>query len=241
MLRQATLKSGAEAKDPIRWRGKEVSRLEALTDGMFAIAITLLVVSVEVPPSFDAMKAKMGGFFAFAFCFAMMVWVWTAHNVFFRRFGMDDAWTFTLNFALIFVVLFFVYPLKFVANSFVAFIYYQMGGPPAFTIKAEQLPELFAMYGIGFIAVFSIFGLLYRHAYRFRNVLELSPLEERAVRIESARYFGVASVGVLSVALAVLTRNVLLSGFCYWFIGVVEWWYGRNSGRLVREKQSPTE
>jgi hypothetical protein len=205
---------------------------------MFAIAITLLVVSVEVPPSFDAMKAKMSGFFAFALCFAMMVWVWTAHNVFFRRFGMDDVWTFTLNFALIFVVLFFVYPLKFVANSFVSFLYYKMGGPPAFAIKAEQLPELFAMYGIGFIAVFSIFGLLYRHAYGFRTVLGFSPLEEKAVRFESFRYFGIAGVGVLSVALAVSTRNVLLAGFAYWFIGMVEWWYGRNAGRLVAEKNS---
>lgn len=235
-LRQATMKSGAEAKDPIRWRGKEVSRLEALTDGMFAIAITLLVVSVEVPPSFDALKAKMSGFFAFAFCFAIMVWVWTAHNVFFRRFGMDDVWTFTLNFALIFVVLFFVYPLKFVANSLVSYIHYRMGGPPAFTIKAEQLPELFAMYGIGFIAVFAIFGLLYRHAYAFRTVLELTPLEERAVRHESHRYFGIAAVGLVSATLALTTGNIILAGSSYWLIGVVEWLYGRNAKRLTAEK-----
>lgn len=234
MLRQATLKSKAEAQDPIKWRGKEVSRLEALTDGMFAIAITLLVVSVEVPPSFDAMKAKMGGFFAFALCFAMMVWVWTAHNVFFRRFGLDDVWTFTLNFALVFVVLFFVYPLKFVANSLVAYLHYRMGGPPAFTIKAEQLPELFAMYGVGFVAVFGIFALLYRHAFKFRESLELSPVEEKAIRMESSRYLGVAGVGVVSIAFALLTRNIFLAGCSYWMIGVVEWWYGRSLGKLSR-------
>jgi uncharacterized membrane protein len=229
------MRGSAEARDPIRWRGREVSRLEALTDGMFAIAITLLVVWVEVPPSFDAMKAKMGGFFAFALCFAMMVWVWTAHNVFFRRFGLDDAWTFTLNFALVFVVLFFVYPLKFVANSLVAYLHYQMGGPPAFALKPGQLPELFAMYGLGFIAVFAIFALLYRHAYKFREVLVLSTIEERAVRLESARYLGVAGVGAVSVAFALLTRNVFLAGCSYWMIGLVEWRYGREFGKLNRE------
>ncbi|MGV3614529.1 MAG: TMEM175 family protein [Fimbriimonas sp.] len=235
MLREASLRGGAEAKDPIRWRGREISRMEALTDGMFAIAITLLVVAVEVPPSFDAMRAQMGGFFAFALCFAMMVWVWTAHNVFFRRFGMDDAWTMTLNFALTFVVLFFVYPLKFVANSFVAFLRYRMDGTTsAFNIRPGQLPELFTYYGLGFIAVFGIYGLLYLHAYRRRESLELTERERTAVRIESTRYFSVACVGVLSVALATLTKNVLFAGTIYWLIGMVEWWHGHRMGRLAR-------
>ena len=35
-----------------RWRGKEISRIEGLSDAVFGFAITLLVVSLEVPKKF---------------------------------------------------------------------------------------------------------------------------------------------------------------------------------------------
>ena len=35
-----------------RWRGQEITRIEGLSDAVFAFAITLLVVSVEVPKTF---------------------------------------------------------------------------------------------------------------------------------------------------------------------------------------------
>ena len=35
--------------ESIRWRGGQVTRIEALTDAVFGFAITLLVVSLDVP------------------------------------------------------------------------------------------------------------------------------------------------------------------------------------------------
>ena len=50
MIREALLKSEAEVQNGFRLRGLgEVSRIEALSDGVIAFAITLLVVSLEVP------------------------------------------------------------------------------------------------------------------------------------------------------------------------------------------------
>ena len=59
--------------DGFLWRGQDVSRVEGFPDANFAFAITLLVVSLEVPRTFDELLAAMRGFFAFAICFAFLL------------------------------------------------------------------------------------------------------------------------------------------------------------------------
>src|SRR5579863_7127138 len=97
-----------------RWRGGEITRLEAFCDVVFGFALTLLVVSLEVPHSYADMMAAMRGFLPFAICFAQLVMIWLAHYRFSRRFGLEDPYAVFLNIALLFLVLFYVYPLKFV-------------------------------------------------------------------------------------------------------------------------------
>ena len=41
------------ARQHFRWRGNEVSRVEGFTDAVFAFAVTLLVVALEVPQTFE--------------------------------------------------------------------------------------------------------------------------------------------------------------------------------------------
>ena len=40
-----------------RWRGGEVSRIEGLSDAVFALSLTLLVVALEVPRTSDELSA----------------------------------------------------------------------------------------------------------------------------------------------------------------------------------------
>ena len=101
-------------------RRHEVSRLEAFSDAAFAFALTLLVVSLDVPRSYDELMRTMRGFPSFACCFALLVWIWHEHNIFFRRYGLQDAWTVFINSMLLFVTLFYVYPLKFMFDSMFA-------------------------------------------------------------------------------------------------------------------------
>ncbi len=49
-----------------RWRGGDVSRIEGLTDGVLALAMTLLIVSLEVPKDFGAMVESFKQLPAFA-------------------------------------------------------------------------------------------------------------------------------------------------------------------------------
>jgi uncharacterized membrane protein len=214
-----------------RWRGGEITRLEGFTDAVFAFAVTLLVVSLEVPRTFHELVMAMKGFVAFAICFIILVQVWYSHYKFSRRYGLQTAYTVTLNAALVFVVLFYVYPLKFLFTLAVG------GLSGGVTLPAEQLrqmistyreiSELWLIYSAGVIAVYSLFALLYRYAYTKRHELELNEYETLCTRNAIIHFCGYAAVGVL-VAIAALTTPapyVSYAGLLF-FLNAVWGWIG---------------
>jgi hypothetical protein len=149
-------------------RRHDISRLEAFSDAAFAFALTLLVVSLDVPSSYGELILLMKGFFSFACCFALLVWVWYEHNLFFRRYGLQDPLTVALNGSLLFVVLFYVYPLKFMFDSMFA----QMipgAYPDLQRMSLAQLSSASVIYGLGFVLLFVMFALLYVLAYSTRS------------------------------------------------------------------------
>src|ERR1700694_5285494 len=121
-----------------QWRAGEITRMEAFTDAVFAFAVTLLVVSLEVPKTFAELVNAMKGFAAFAICFALLVQVWYEHYVFSRRYGLQTLYTVFLNSVLLFVVLFYVYPLKFVFTLIVG----QFSGGALATNRPEDMLQV---------------------------------------------------------------------------------------------------
>ena len=69
MIRETLSKNEFGKSEDFKWRGAEGSRLESLTDGVFAFAITLLIVSLQVPKSFDDLVNTMKNFPAFGITF----------------------------------------------------------------------------------------------------------------------------------------------------------------------------
>ena len=183
-------------------RTHDISRLEAFSDAVFAFALTLLVVSLEVPKSYDELMNLMSGFPAFACCFGVLLWIWYEHNLFFRRYGLQGPYTVFLNGALLFVVMFYVYPLKFMLDSgFAHFVPIGRQGVAPMTLT--ELSHASAIYGLGFVALFVMFGLLYLHAYRKRHDLGLTPLEVFNVRSFAGQQIVSAAVGLVVVLIAV--------------------------------------
>ena len=90
MIREQLMKAHPERDGDFRWRGDGVSRIEGLSDAVFGFAVTLLVVSLEVPRTFDDLAAMMLGLPAFAITFTLLVLSWFAHYRFVRRYGKAE-------------------------------------------------------------------------------------------------------------------------------------------------------
>ena len=162
-------------------RTHEISRLEAFSHAVFAFALTLLVVSLQVPKSYGELMNLMSGFPAFACCFGVLLWIWYEHNLFFRRYGLQDKYTVLLNGALLFVVMFYVYPLKFMFDAGFS-QFFRGASQDVAPMTLAQFAHASTIYGLGFVALFVMFALLYGHAYRKRHDLGLKPLEIFDVR-----------------------------------------------------------
>jgi uncharacterized membrane protein len=204
---------------------------------VFAFAVTLLVVSLEVPRTFGELRHLMREFVPFGISFVFLLWIWHQHTRFFRRFRLDDALTHAVNGLLLFVVLFYVYPLKFLWTMLFRVF---TGGPmevklPDGTldrvITSADSTQLFYIYGSGFMAIFLGFALLYASVYWRRAKLALDELGAFDARWAILEYLGVASVGLLSMLIASFgPRWTMWAGFSYMLIGVVKWVHGSQAG-----------
>jgi uncharacterized membrane protein len=225
-------------------RRHDISRLETFSDAVFAFALTLLVVSLQVPKSYDELMNLMSGFPAFACCFAVLLGIWYEHNLFFRRYGLQDPYTVLLNGILLFVVMFYVYPLKFMFDSGFAHLF-AWAGQGVLPMTLSQLSRASAIYGLGFIAVFVMFGLLYRHAYHKRHELGLTPLEVFNIKSFAGHHMVSAAIGVVVVLIAVFApRNyAFISPMAFMFMWPAHAVYGarRDKKRKAFEGQLSSE
>src|SRR5436189_1720316 len=147
-----------------RDRGHEVTRVEAFSDVVFGFAISLLVVSLEAPKTYGQMMEMLHRFLPFAICFWIFVDIWFEHRKFFKRYALEDNTTLFLNTCLLFVILFYVYPLKYMFTlSLQPFIGRSEAVPP------NGARVLFTVYGIGVMAVFWLLAAMYAHAQRARD------------------------------------------------------------------------
>ncbi len=217
MLRAARAKYDPGVVDGFRLRGREVTRLEGFSDAVFAFALTLLVVSLDVPKNFADLVSTMRGFPSFALCFLLLALIWNRHYIFCRRYGLDDGTTRFLTCVLLFLVLFYVYPLKFLFNLSVDELIF---GIPAEAIhlKVSQISALLIIYGFGLAAVYLAMFFLYLHAWRLRDALELSELERADTRHQLVKMLLFIALALIAAALAYDRRTMSWSGLPYLLI-----------------------
>ncbi|MEO0649619.1 MAG: TMEM175 family protein [Planctomycetota bacterium] len=247
MLREHLFHKRAAADPMFRWRGGEVSRIEGISDGVFAVTLTLLVVTTSVPRTLWELWLLVRDLPVFIVSFVLLKQAWYYHYQFFRRYGLGDLGTVTLNSVFLFLVLFFAYPLKFLADFLWKLI---LGLPlePLFSVPAEvaadhwlrdgltQRSAMMVFYGAGLIGIFGVLALLLWRAWSKREELELDALERHLTRASLAHHLLQVSVAALSLILLALTRSPGLAGMTYFLLGplhaAIGVWGGRKASRL---------
>jgi low temperature requirement protein LtrA len=252
MIREKLIEKRIGSSTSFRWRSEEISRIEGLSDAVFGFAITLLVVSLEVPKTFRELSSAMSGFGAFAISFALLFLVWYNQHKFFRRYGLQDTTTILLNAVLLFVVLFYVYPLKFLFTFLVSKftgghgeIRLPNGNVESMLDSESQMGSLMLIFGLGYFAIFLVFVLLHLHAYRMRDQLELNTLE-RFDTINSIQESGLnCAIALVSISLVWFGgyRFSGLAGMTYMLTGLVMALHGfiMGSRRKRIEKEFTSE
>jgi uncharacterized membrane protein len=144
-----------------RRRGFQTGRLEAFSDGVFAIAVTLLVLDIAV--SSDAGRDLLGAighlwpsYLAYAVSFSTIGAAWLAHNAITEYLERADAAFVRLNLLLLLLVVSFLpFPTRLVAD------YVRQD-------RAERVAVTF--YGITLLMATTLLMVLWRYAVRARLV-----------------------------------------------------------------------
>src|ERR1700754_4994790 len=97
---------------PHRW---ETNRVEAVSDGVFAIAITLLVLEITIEPDqYDhlgrALLDEWPAYLAYATSFLTVGSVWIAHHSLYSHLRYIDPWLLRTNLLLLLAAAFLPFP-----------------------------------------------------------------------------------------------------------------------------------
>ncbi len=191
-----------------------ISRIEAFSDGVFAFAATLLVVSVGNEQSSSVLKIDWKDFIGFGVSFFVLVALWSVHYNFFRRTKYMDNLIIALNAILLFVVLYYIFPLKSLLDS-----WFSGRG-----LNLDNFSSLFQLYSLGFFLIFGCFSLMYFRAYQKTKSVEKSiPL------LFYSRHFAIyVFVALLSMVIAKMQIGLVfaLPGLIYVLLGPLCYWHG---------------
>ena len=231
-----------EKLDPnFHWRGLGVSRLEGLTDAVFAIVLALLFLRTEPPKNFGDLFEAMKSLLPFAAMFAIIAYVWFESWLYSRRYGLRDGWTMFLQLLLLFLLLYYAYPLKFLFTMLSVLCFGAIGDMTLQSMvegadRVDSMRYLFVIYGVGYGSIFGVLMLLYWRALALRDPLGLDETEIFLTRSAILQCFVQAMFAMTSVVLAAFAIGLSFGGpgWVYVFIGPVMTLLGMRQGRRLR-------
>ena len=163
---------------------KDYTRLEAFSDAIIAFACVRLILSLDVPKGYADVVKNVTGFIPFAVTFGALLLIWVAHRNLFRRYPLDDGFTLVVNGLFLFTIVFYAFPLKFIAGdgsgAVTADVYHirdrvqrKLLSENEGEINLGHLPQMRQMIETLFSQVLSEENLLYTRAVRAR-LLEIA-------------------------------------------------------------------
>ena len=194
--------------DPeFEWRGQNVTRIENLSDIIFALALGMMLFGDKPPTTFSELVMFLISIIPVTACFVILFMIWNAHFVFFRRYALADNTIVLINSALLLMVLFTAYPLKFIFESFFWFIIGESTGNYAQLMATDMditnSARSMAFFGAGYAVIYTLLSFMYAHAATKRNVIGLSD-RETLITLQTVWIFRGQVVIAIFVVLAAL-------------------------------------
>ena len=187
----------------------ETTRLEAFSDGIFAIAITLLILEVRAPEAKDAgelwraLAAQWASYFGYALSFLVIGIMWFNHSHIFRLIKRCDHLLSMLNLLLLMTIAFLPFPTAVLARNI---------GNAATSGPATVL------YSGSILLTAIPWSLLWLHAER-AGLVE-GPVDERARVMASFRFGWIP--WLITTLLAIFIPKLAMIGVViltlYWLI-----------------------
>jgi uncharacterized membrane protein len=199
--------SHADGRDTVTW---ETGRIEAFSDGVLAIAITLLVLEISLPEGWEehlwsSFWLQWPSYLAFVTSFLTIGGMWMAHHSLFVRLKYADATLMQLNLGLLLAVSFLPFPTSVLADALHA------------GDRAQRIG--LGIYGVSLLIVQAAYSSLVRYAISHPELHE--PLEHEAAAPPkpqaSDRRAGIASLialgaGVLFVPKVAAITYLIVAG-----------------------------
>ncbi len=191
---------------------KETTRVEAFSDGVFAIALTLLILEIKVPDLssfssneklFSALTALWPSYFAFILSFSAVLIMWINHHGFFKYIRkIDPAFLFANGFLLL-MVTFINFPTAVLARYI---------DTPAFNIAS-------AFYCGSMVLISVAYNVLWFSAAYKRKLVKDEISDALIVKIRNAYWFGFSvylSAFVISFFLPLAGLLICISLWIFW-------------------------
>ena len=180
----------------------ETARIEAFSDGVFAIAITLLVLDLKVPRDLPdgrtlagALLAQWPAYIAFASSFMTILIMWVNHHRIFALVGRSDSRLLFFNGLLLMGVTVVPFPTALVAEY----------------LRHDGQRTAALVYNATFIIIAICFNLLWRTAAVNHRLLHPHADLRAVQRIsDSYRYGPLGYVAALLLAFASVTASIAL-------------------------------
>lgn len=200
--------------------------------------------------TFQEMKGFIIDIIPFGLTMVLMTYIWYEHYLYFVRFGFKNHKVVAMNAMLLFFVLIYVYPLKFLAKLLVLMytgMFMRLFGMQADNrelgqmIKGSEIPDLMIIYGLGAALIFLVLLWMYYYALQKKEELELNEIELFDTRSSFHVHLIMSSVAIFSILVAVIFHTGIgggIAGFVYMLYPIIFFIYAskRNKKRkMLRE------
>ncbi|HUV10345.1 MAG TPA: TMEM175 family protein [Acidimicrobiia bacterium] len=212
---------------PTQAQSSTTARLEAFSDGVIAIAITLLVLEIGIPAVqrthslIDALAEQWPSYVAFLISFVVIGIMWVSHHAMFERIASVDRGMLFLNLMLLMGIAFLPFPTALLAE------YVREGGQNA-SVAAAIYSATMALIGLAFAA-------MWRHLLRNPHLL-VGGISRDRIELAIRRSMVGPVVYTASIGLAFISAPA-----CFVVYALVAIYFGSNPSSRVATPQAPVD